>query len=137
MNARIARPRGVALASIAIVAIVAIAAIAVTTIALGAVVRPPLEIWGVGAGDEVTLDGVSASPKSTAAPRPFLGDPLVGNAPVTRELPAGAHSVTVRLAGCAERTFPVELRAASKRSIVMLPPVASHCQLPPPPPKAR
>ncbi len=105
--------------------------------AIAAAPRPPLEIWGVVGGDDVTLDGAVASPKPNSTSRPFLGDPLVGGAPVTRELPAGAHSITVRLAGCSERSFRIELQGTSKRSIVMLPPVASHCQLPPPPPRAK
>ena len=98
--------------------------------------RPPLEIWGLVAGDEVDIDGTSVPIKTGGVARSFAGDPAAVNAPLLRELSAGHHEVVVRRVGCAPRTFAVEMQGAHKHTIVFAPAIAAHCALAAPPARA-
>lgn len=89
-----------------------------------------LEIWGLEAGDEVTIDGAPVNVRSGGAPRTFAGDPDATNAPVLHELAPGKHELSVRRGGCAPRTFAVSLDTASKRAIVFEPEDPERCALP-------
>jgi len=90
--------------------------------------RALLEIWGVAEGDEVEIDGDAVTMKGSTR-RPFTGEAVAGQAPVTRELAVGKHAIVVHLKGCAPQSFEVELTTPTKRSIVMQPP-SEHCELP-------
>jgi hypothetical protein len=90
----------------------------------------PLEVWGLEAGDEVTIDGVAVTVRSGGAPRSFVGDPDATNAPVLHEVSAGKHEIAVRRAGCAPRTVTVLVESASKRAIVLEPEDPDRCALP-------
>lgn len=92
--------------------------------------KVPVEIWGLEAGDEVTIDGVAVNVRSGGAPRVFAGDPDATNAPVLHELPGGRHEVTVRRGACAPRTFTLTLESGSKRAIVFEPEDPDRCALP-------
>lgn len=110
--------------------------LALALVALGAAAsqaaptKVPLEIWGLEAGDEVTIDGTAVNVRSGGAPRPFVGDPAAANAPVLHELSPGRHELAVRRGGCAPRTFTVNLETPSKRAIVLEPEDPDRCALP-------
>lgn len=100
------------------------------------VARPPLEVWGVAAGDSVAIDGHAQTVKGGPLARAFVGEPFIANAPVVQELGAGKHDVVVEHAGCTPRRFSVEVQGAYKRSIVVAPVTSEHCAIPAPPPRA-
>ena len=89
-----------------------------------------LEIWGLEAGDEVSIDGAPVNVRSGGAPRTFVGDPAAANAPVLHELSPGKHELAIRRGGCAPRGFTVNLETASKRAIVLEPEDPERCALP-------
>jgi hypothetical protein len=90
----------------------------------------PLEIWGLEAGDQATIDGASVNVRSGGAPRLFGGDPDATNAPVLHELAAGKHEIAIRRSSCAPRVFTVALEGATKRAIVLEKQDAARCAIP-------
>ena len=95
----------------------------------------PLELWGLEAGDEVTVDGEPVTVRSGGASRAFVGDPEATNAPALKELSPGQHVVVVRRGACAPRTFAVVLEGVTRRAIVFEPEDPERCALPSPPPR--
>ena len=112
------------------IAVIAALAAALGALSHAAPSKVPLELWGLDAGDEVTIDGVSVNVRAGGAPRAFVGDPDATNAPVLHEVTVGKHEIVVRRAGCAPRGFSVSIESASKRAIVLEPVDAERCALP-------
>ena len=96
--------------------------------------RCTLEVFGVGAGDALEIDGKSV-PVKTAVAHAFSGQPLPGDAPAIAEIAPGAHEVTLHRDGCAPRTFAVDAQGAYQRTIVVAPAVSAHCVVPSMPPR--
>lgn len=97
--------------------------------------RTPLEIWGVAAGDELTLDGAPVNVRTGGAPRVFTGDPDATNAPVLREVSPGKHELVLKRQGCAPRTFSITVEGSTKRAVVLDPSTTSRCAIPFAPPR--
>jgi hypothetical protein len=89
----------------------------------------PLEIWGLEAGDEVSIDGANINVRSGGAPRLFNGDPDATNAPVLYEAAMGKHEINVRRASCAPRSFTITL-GGTKRAIVLEKSDPARCGIP-------
>jgi hypothetical protein len=98
--------------------------------------RSTLEIFGVGAGDAIEIDGASV-PVKTALAHAFTGQPLPGDAPAITELAAGTHTLTLHRAGCTARTFTVEVQGSYHRAIVVAPAASAHCTVPTMPPRVQ
>lgn len=96
--------------------------------------KAQLEIWGVDATDELSIDGAKQSPKGGGA-RVFTGDPTATNAPVLLEVGNGKHEIVVRRAECAPRTFVVSVEGSTKRAIVFEKEDAERCAIPLLPPR--
>ncbi|MBI2391613.1 MAG: hypothetical protein HYV09_18640 [Deltaproteobacteria bacterium] len=97
--------------------------------------KVPLEIWGLEAGDELTIDGVAVNVRGGGAARAFTGDPDATSAPAMEEVSVGRHELAVRRAGCVARTFAVTVETASKRAVVIEPPAKERCTIPFAPPR--
>jgi hypothetical protein len=96
--------------------------------------RSTLEIFGVGAGDAIEIDGASI-PVKTAVAHAFTGQPLPGDAPAITELTPGAHQLTLHRAGCPPRTFGIDVQGSWHRAIVVAPASTAHCAIPTMPPR--
>ena len=119
-----------------IVAIVAAFGIGVGVRASAASSRSTLEIFGVGAGDAIEIDGAAIAVK-TAVAHAFTGQPLPGDAPAITELAAGSHEVTLHRSGCTARTFTVDVQGSYHRAIVVAPASTAHCAIPTMPPRVQ
>ncbi len=97
--------------------------------------RVPLEIWGVAAGDELTIDGAAVNVHTGGAARVFTGDPDATNAPVLHEVSAGKHEIVVKRQGCASRSFTIAIEGTTKRTLVLEPLDAARCAVPFAPPR--
>jgi len=117
------------------VAFALLSSTAILLVAAGPPTRSTLEIFGVGAGDAIEIDGQAVAIKS-AVSHPFSGQPLPGDAPAITLLSAGTHDVTLHLAGCAPRTFSVDVQGAYHHTIVVAPAVTARCSVPSMPPRA-
>lgn len=106
-----------------------VAALAVIVPSRAAAPKVALEMWGLEAGDRVTLDGADL-PVKGGATRIFLGDPTAANAPVLAEIAPGRHELAVLRDGCAPRTFSVDLQGQTKRSIVFEKADPAKCSIP-------
>lgn len=89
----------------------------------------PVEIWGLDAGDELTIDGANINVRSGGAPRIFSGDPDATNAPVLHEIAIGKHDLVVRRSSCVPRAFTVTL-GGLKRAVVLEKLDAARCTIP-------
>ena len=89
-----------------------------------------LEIWGLEAGDALSLDGAALNVRSGGAARVFVGDPEATNAPVLHEVATGKREIVVQRAGCAPRAFAVSIESPSKRAIVLEREDPERCALP-------
>jgi len=98
--------------------------------------RSTLEVFGVGAGDTIEIDGTSVAVK-TAVAHTFTGQPLPGDAPAITELAAGSHSLTLHRAGCTARTFTIDVQGSYHRAIVVAPASSAHCTIPTMPPRVQ
>jgi hypothetical protein len=107
----------------------------VVTASHAAPTKVPLEMWGLEANDEVSIDGASVNVRSGGAARTFAGDPDATNAPVLHELTPGRHEITVRRGGCAPRDFTVTLESGSKRAVIFEAEDLERCALPLAPPR--
>lgn len=92
--------------------------------------KVPLEVWGLEAGDELTIDGAAVNVRGGGAARTFTGDPDATNAPALEEVTVGRHELTVRRSGCAPRTFTVVVETSSKRAVVIDPQPPERCSIP-------
>jgi hypothetical protein len=110
--------------------------VAIAIAASAAPSRSTLEIFGVGAGDAIEIDGAPVPVKAAVA-HPFTGQPLPGDAPAITELAPGSHALTVHRAGCTARTFTVDVQGSYHRAIVVAPANAAHCSLPTMPPRVQ
>lgn len=90
----------------------------------------PLEIWGLEAGDEATIDGVALNVRSGGAPRFFAGDPDATNAPVLHEVSPGKHELAIKRPSCAPRVFSLSLEGSTKRALVLEKIDAARCAIP-------
>ncbi len=90
----------------------------------------PLEIWGLDAGDQATIDGLAVNVRSGGAPRLFAGDPDATNAPVLHELAAGKHELVIRRQSCAPRVFSLALDGTTKRALVLEKQDPARCAIP-------
>jgi hypothetical protein len=109
--------------------LLALPALLVALTASAAPSKVQLEIWGVEATDEVSVDGAAQTPKG-GGPRLFAGDPTATNAPVFLEVGNGKHEIVVRRAECAPRTFVVSVEGSTKRAIVMEKEDEARCAIP-------
>ncbi|MGZ3422578.1 MAG: hypothetical protein ACXWUG_17670 [Polyangiales bacterium] len=103
--------------------------VALTAVASAAPSKVQLEIWGVEATDEVSIDGAAQTPKGGGG-RIFLGDPTATNAPVLVEVTSGKHEITVRRGECAPRSFVVSVEGSTKRAIVFEKEDPERCAIP-------
>lgn len=111
-------------------------ALGVGLVARAASSRSTLEIFGVGAGDAIEIDGASI-PVKTAVAHAFTGQPLPGDAPAITELAPGAHQLTLHRSGCTARAFDVEVQGSYHRAIVVAPASTAHCTIPTMPPRVQ
>jgi hypothetical protein len=109
--------------------LLALPVLLVTMTASAAPTKAQLEIWGVDADDEVSVDGNKQAPKGGAT-RIFAGDPTATNAPVLLEIGNGKHEIVVRRGECAPRTFVVSVEGSTKRAIVFEKEDAERCAIP-------
>lgn len=93
-----------------------------------------IEMWGLDAGDAVTIDGANVTVKS-GGPRVFAGEPEAIDAPVLAEVAAGKHEVVVRRGSCAPRAFSVVAEPNGRRVIVLEKEDPQRCAIPFAPPR--
>ena len=123
-----------------VVITVAIASVAtLLAVARGAGVVPSrstLEIWGLGPGDTLLIDGAPVGLRTGLA-RGFTGQPLPEDASARLEVAAGTHTLVLRRGPCSERSLRVETQGGYKRSLIFAPVSTAHCAIPELPPRAR